>query len=370
MRHEQFESPQILDYDKISNLPHFTQAEGTWGSGNWWDPQTYDIGLTEKLVKMGLLANTPANNNPSWSANAPTWSPNNYNQQSTVSQPGPGVFGTPTNQSTGAPTGSGYPTGGGGGGSNGTQQAAAPQGGGTPGYDFGALLERQRGQVDQLYNQAKGQYDTGVNALNDKRKQFQNVFDQGKTDILQGFQKGAGEMQASAAGSRERNANAMRALGLGGSAVIRNEGRQTQNEMKARGALQNSRDTNEFQNQSAFNDNKSWADAQQSGLDSYLQQAGYNRQNAQNNVMDNLAGMFNNIINSQMSYNAAMGQKTANPYPVDIQDMTNSIISPLQGAGYMQGGQDPNAGVNVNNQMTQAQIDEEQLKKALAMYGR
>jgi hypothetical protein len=228
------------------------------------------------------------------------------------------------------------------------------------GIDFAALLDQQRQYADSLYNQARGQYDTGMKVLGEKRQGFTDIFNKGKEDILQGFEKGAGELQSSASGMATRNANALRAMGMGGSAVERAQGRQTQNNMKGLANLQDVRGTNEFQNQGAYNENNQWADTQEGGLNSFLQNADITRQGAQNNIVDNLYGLFQNIINSQTAYNASIGAKTDSPYAVNIPSMLNTITGALGDYGVM-GGQDPNAGVSIPSNMTA-----EEYKKLMA----
>jgi hypothetical protein len=283
------------------------------------------------------------------------YNPTAPNTAGATSSDGLGSFNRPVT-SGGGGTGGGNPN------PSPTTNAVNTGGGG---LDFNAILDRQRGEADRLYGQARGLYDEGIRNLGAKRDQFKTVFDQGKTDILQGFQKGAGEMQTAASGMNERNLNALRALGLGGSAVVRTQGRQDQNNMRALAGLQDSRAQNENANTNAFNENENWAKSQESGLNQFLQNAGNQRQSAQNNIVDNVANMFNNIINNQMAYNASMGQKVANPYAVNMPETLNTLTSALGNAGMMNTG---NTTQNVNlDQNNLALLD--QLKRRSGVFG-
>jgi hypothetical protein len=322
----------------------FENVTGTWGLGNYKIP---DFGFTELLNAANgrNTSNTLTNNPLVYQAVGGVPTAQNTNPWGGGPQP---IYsnGITTQQTPDA--GAGAVSGGSGGG------AAAPVTGGGGGLDFNALLSRQRGAADQLFNQARGMWQSGMDTLGEKRKQFQQVFDQGQGDILQGFEKGAGELQSSATGARERNANALRALGLGGSAVERTQGREKQQEAKGLATLQDSRSTNENSNRNAFQENQTWANSQEAGLNQFLQNAQGARSTAENTLLDNLGGMFNNIINSQMAYNAAMGQKTASPYQVDIPSMLNTLNGVLSSAGLTQGSQ---VDQNVNINPDQAYLD-------------
>ena len=229
---------------------------------------------------------------------------------------------------------------------NNSSGQTAPTSGGT-GYDFGAIIQRQMDTANGLYDRAKGIYDEGKNALASKMTQFKNNFDQGNADILQGYQRGAGELQSSAQGAATRNSNALRALGLGGSAVERTQGRQTQNNMKALASLQDIRGANELQNKTAYDENTQWGNAMDSQLKRSLDDAGYQRQAASNGLMDNLSNIFNNIINNQMAYAASIGQKAANPTMVDIPSMLNTLQGVISNNG-LSGGSVENQNVNID----------------------
>lgn len=238
----------------------------------------------------------------------------------------------------------------GGNGGNGGQVQGAQTSGGGGGIDFGAL-------IDQARQRARGVYNEGMSALQGKRKQFSDIFEQGKGDILQGFEKGAGELQSSATGARERNANALRALGLGGSAVVRSQGRERQAEAKGLANLQDIRGQNERGNQEAFQSNTDWANAQESGLNQFLQ-------NADAQATSGAFGLLDNILSSQLAANAAAGNKTASPYQVNIPSLEGTLNGILSSAG-LTGGQ--NVDQNVNIQNPQSYLD--WLKKQGGVFG-
>lgn len=225
---------------------------------------------------------------------------------------------------------------GGGNGGGGQVQGAQTSGGGG-GIDFGAL-------IDQARQRSRGIYNEGMSALQGKRKQFSDIFEQGKGDILQGFEKGAGELQASATGARERNANALRALGLGGSAVVRSQGREKQAEAKGLANLQDIRGQNERGNQEAFQSNTDWANSQESGLNQFLQ-------NADAQANQGAFSLLDNILSSQIAANAARGQYTPNATTVNIPNFMNYLTGISSNAG-LTGSQNPNENVSINEQPT------------------
>lgn len=217
------------------------------------------------------------------------------------------------------------------------------------GIDFEAILNRQREEANAALDRARGVRDEGLASVNEKRKQFLDTFNQGKEDITQGFQKGAGQLQRSSMGQTERNNNALRALGLGGSANVRLKGRQQQENTRALSSLQDVRGQNERANKEAYQTNTDWANAREADVNRYWQDANLLRNQAENSLMDNLAGMFNNIISNQMAAQSAYGNYTASPYQVNIPDMSNYLSNTLSSAGLLTGGQNPNENVSIDN---------------------
>jgi hypothetical protein len=227
---------------------------------------------------------------------------------------------------------------------------SAPAGGtGAPTGDAGtgtgdtlqSLYERQllaardeaRRQAQVGFDRARGIYDEGVGLLDKRKGEFQTNFDTGRENILNGFEQGRGELQASNTGAETRMANAMRALGLGGSAYVKNEGANRQNAAKALGGLQTERNTNEVANKGVFDTNQDWANTQQSSLDRYLGDAANARTGAETSsdlgYLSDMGNLFNTILSNQLAVKAAAGNYTADPYSVNISDMTKSLNGTL-----------------------------------------
>lgn len=199
------------------------------------------------------------------------------------------------------------------------------------------------------FGRARGIYDEGIGQLTKRKQEFQDLFDQGRERILDTYEGERGNLQASSEGARTRMSNALRALGLGGSAFIKSEGRQTQNEAKALGGLQTERNTNENANQNEFNTRQDWASAREADLGRYLQDAENTRNSIDSssdlNYLNDMASIFDKIVANQMSAKAAVGDYTANPYSVNMSSMLGALNGSLP---TMSGG--ANAVQNVNLQ--------------------
>jgi hypothetical protein len=225
-----------------------------------------------------------------------------------------------------------------------------PSTGGGSGYDFNAAMQRQRDLARGVYNEglrragsaydrARGLFDEGSALLGKKRDQFKETFDQGSGDILNAYEGERGNLQASAQNAASKSANLLRAMGLGGSAAIKSEGRLRQQNTKQAGTLSTERSLNDRANLGQFNDNQDWANTQESTLTRGLNDAAEARRSAENQaglveagdvntINDRMGGFLNTILQNQLALEAAnsgVGAKTVNPYAVNISDLASSL---------------------------------------------
>ena len=214
-----------------------------------------------------------------------------------------------------------------------------------------AAREEARRQAGAGYDRARGIYDEGIGLLNKRRGEFQNLFEQGRGNILDRFEQGRGELQASDQGAQTRLANAMRAMGMGGSAYIKSEGANRQNAAKALGGLQTERNNNENANLGEFNSRQDWANTQEGALQRYLEDAKNARSAAESSsdirYLQDMGNLFDTILSNQFAAKAAAGSYTANPYAVNISDMTKALNGTLPN---MTGGEGTVQDVNLKEQ--------------------
>lgn len=259
---------------------------------------------------------------------------------------------------------------GGGGGNNGGGAApapAAPSQPSTPGVDFNALLEQQRALARSAYDEglrrasaaferARRLYDEGIGALSKRREEFKGLFEEGEGKILDRYEQERGNLQASAQNAETRSRNALRALGLGGSAYVKQEGQQRQTNAKAAGELSTQRSENDRANQREYDSRLDWANTQESSLKRILADAEEARRSAENQsgliyagdvsgINSQMGNFLNSILNNQLALqtaNAATTEKVANPYAVNISDLTGALTAQLPtiggGAGQAAGG--------------------------------
>lgn len=209
----------------------------------------------------------------------------------------------------------------------------APSGGDNMQNTFQDLLSRARDEARRVagagYDRAVGIANEGRSLLEGKRKDFQNIFDTGRESILNSYEKGRGELQASNEGANTRMSNAMRALGLGGSAFVKSQGRQIQEGAKALGGLNTEKNTNELANTGQFNENQNWANTQENALNRSVEDANNLRTSAETSAdtgyLQDMGNLFNTILQNQMAVKASAGNYTANPYAVNISDMTTAL---------------------------------------------
>lgn len=239
------------------------------------------------------------------------------------------------------------------------EELTAPTGGGGVPDTFGQMIalaraaaEEGRRRAGEQYNRARGIYDEGIGLLGKRKQEFQDLFDTGRETILDRYEGERGNLQASDQGARTRMSNALRAMGLGGSAFIKSEGRQTQNAAKALGGLQTQRNTNENANQNEFDTRQEWANTQQTALGRYLQDAEENRRAAENQtslvergdvnqINSNINSYLQNMYNTQAAL-AASGQEIggfkANPYAVNMESMVGALNGGIPQVGQMGAG--------------------------------
>lgn len=194
---------------------------------------------------------------------------------------------------------------------------------------LGRARDAARSTAENGFNRARGIYDEGMGLLKTRKDEFQNVFDTGNENILNSYEKGRGELQTSNAGAETRMANAMRALGLGGSAFVKSEGAQRQTAAKGLGTLNSEKNTNDLANLGQFNENQNWANTQENSLSRSLEDANNARSAAESSsdigYLQDMGNLFNTILSNQLAVNASAGTKVANPYTVNISDMTSAL---------------------------------------------
>jgi hypothetical protein len=233
--------------------------------------------------------------------------------------------------------------------------------------DFNALYERARQAYETgkrnaqyAYDRSRGIYDEGMQGLGKKRELFSQLLGEGKDSILDRFEEGRGNLQASAQGAQKRMGNVMRAAGItGGSPLINATGRQTQENMKQLGSLNTSRDVNERENQRAFDSNTDWANTQESSLNRYLTDADMYRKNAEDmnwqlmaqnegDINNQMGSYFNSILSNQQALDAArggIGSYSATPFNMNMSNMLGAINAQIPQFG-SEGGGSQNVSLN------------------------
>lgn len=212
-----------------------------------------------------------------------------------------------------------------------------------------AAYESALRDADYELGRAKGVRDEGIGMLNKRRGEFHNLFNEGRDTILDRYEGERGNLQASDQGARTRMSNALRAMGLGGSAFIKSEGRQTQNAAKALGGLQTQRNDNENANTRERDSRLEWADTQEGGLNRFFQDAVNARrslgdksslvmQGDVNAINQSRGDYLGKILQNQQAIAAAQGGisgYTANPYAVNISSMEEALNGAVPQVGQM-----------------------------------
>lgn len=179
------------------------------------------------------------------------------------------------------------------------------------------------------YNRARGIYDEGMSLLNSQRQKFQDIYNTGENDILGRYEGERGNLQASAQDAKSSLASALRAMGMGGSAYVKSEGQQRQDQAKALGSLTSEREANSRSNQDQFNANQTWANTQQSALSRALEDASAARNAAESstdaNYLNNMGNLFQTISNNAATAASNASNYEANPYTVNMNSMLNAL---------------------------------------------
>lgn len=223
--------------------------------------------------------------------------------------------------------------------------------------------EEGRRRADEAFQRSRGIFDEGMGLLGQRRNEFQEQFNQGQNDILGGYQQGRGQLQASAQNAAKASANAMRAMGIGGpaSALLNNQGRRDQMNMEALSNLQRERALNDRQNTSNFNENKTWANTQEAGLNRYLQDADSLRRNTENDfdfarqgAENDIRAQMNEYVRQIQAQNNALEMAKGNIggfQAPNLNMVMSNFSGALDGAGVPQmggGQQGQNAGVSID----------------------
>lgn len=252
-------------------------------------------------------------------------------------------------------------TGGGGGGGQVLGSTTDAGRGSDQGIDLARILADQRAVAQGAYNQgmssvnramdrAKGIRDEGLGVLGQRRGQFEDQYDEGKQDIVQGFQQRMGEGQRAAQGQTMRNRAALQAMGLSGSALLRSQGREQQDQARALATGQDQRAQNERQNQGAFDENNMWADSQESSLKrDYSDTQGKAQDNegilsqmlmqSAARERGDIGGWIQNMLNQQKAIElsnmenrrAGLDAYSATPFNASLGDTTGMLNSQVSG---------------------------------------
>ena len=240
------------------------------------------------------------------------------------------------------------------------------QGSGENNYFNDALSNARssaKAAAEQGYNRARGIFDEGMGLLNQRKQEFTENYNQGNQDILNSYEGNRGELQSSNKGAETRLGNSLRALGLGGSAFVKSQGKLNQDSAKALGNLQTEKSGNEAANLSDYNTNNQWADTQQSSLQRSLEDASNARSAADSstdvNYLNNMGNMFQTLLNNAISYQNAANTYTANPYSVNMNSYTDALNGSVPSTTTT-GTTTGNEAANINNDATLASL----LKKA------
>jgi hypothetical protein len=188
------------------------------------------------------------------------------------------------------------------------------------------------------FGRARGIYDEGISGLKNKREQFGKEYETGMSDINASTEQGRGQLQASAQGQQTRMLNALRAMGMGGSAFQRGQGSINQQNAQNLGSLNTQRMMNERENTKTRDANLDWANTQESALGRYLQDAAEAQRQAEeqssliqrgdaNTIQSNMQNSINDIINFQqaMAQSAAQNGNYNNPFMSNLGSYVNTM---------------------------------------------
>ena len=171
--------------------------------------------------------------------------------------------------------------------------------------------EAGRVQAQQGWDRAKGIHGEGMATLGTRRGEFTDIFNRGSNQILGRYEQERGNLQAGNKGANERMRNSMRALGMGGSAFQKGQGRLRQQAAGQLGNLSEQRSDNDLANLTGYNTNNEWAQGQETGLDRFLQGATDQMTNANNQISLAEQGDVNQINQNVSNFMAQMDAQNA-----------------------------------------------------------
>lgn len=216
-----------------------------------------------------------------------------------------------------------------------------------------ANAENERNRVVDLVSEILG-------GLDKRRGQFKQDWNTASDDVLNRYESERGNLQRSAQGEATRLGNAMRALGINGSAMLNSNAKQSQENLRALGGLTLERETNDRANQRTLDNNMEWALGEEKNANRMKGDAEFNYGQAKNLNWFDLLGNANEIDRSMTNYlqniqaqNAALqaakggiGSYASNPMATNIGSYEDAL-----GGGNLgiQNGQADNANVNIKN---------------------
>ena len=202
-----------------------------------------------------------------------------------------------------------------------------------------SAAEAGRVQAQQGWDKAKGIFDEGIGTLGTRREEFKDIYDTGSNEILGRYEGERGNLQAGNQGQETNMRNSLRALGMGGSAFVKGQGRLNQQKIGAAGDLASERSTNDLANLTGYNTNNEWATGQETGLNRFLQgasdqltnannQIGLAQQGDVNQINQNVSTLMQNMQAHQQALQAAQGGIAGyetNPYAVNMSSMLGAL---------------------------------------------
>ena len=202
-----------------------------------------------------------------------------------------------------------------------------------------SAAEEGRRRAGSAFDRARGIYDEGVGLLGQRRGEFKDIYDTGSNEILGRYEGERGNLQAGNQGQETNMRNSLRALGMGGSAFVKGQGRLNQQKIGAAGDLATERSTNDLANLTGYNANQTWATGQETGLNRFLQGAqdartaaeanvGLAQQGDVNQINQNVSTLMQNMQAHQQALQAAQGNIAGyetNPYAVNISSMLGAL---------------------------------------------
>ena len=202
---------------------------------------------------------------------------------------------------------------------------------GTTALASALALARDQARIvaQQGYDRARGIWDEGQGLLTDKMAQFQNIFDVGQATNQENYQGEKGNLLRTAGGAGTKLRNSLRALGLGGSAFERGQGRIDQQTAISRGNLASNRAANDRVNTQGYQNNQAFINTQGGALDRYLQDASNAASSANTSTdigyLEGISSLFSNIQARQDAINVATGNYASAPASTDYSGILEGL---------------------------------------------